>query len=372
MSDTLQTQIATMASSLDLILGDRLHCLEYRDANDTDLRHVVGPLGLKIGRKPPADVVLADTMISRTHCLVALKDDEIYVSDLGSTNGTFIDGERVTGVALLPVGATLRVGNVHMKHEWRTRQEIEQSKEVDRELQRASAYVQSLLPSPSVDPPIRTDWVYQPSARLGGDAFGYGHLSGDLYVAYIIDVAGHGTGAAMHGVAVMNQLRQKSLPHTDMTQPGQVLGTLNRLFQMDEHAGLYFTVWYGVYNTVTRQMDYASGGHHPAFIVDAERRQATPIKTRNAVIGAMPGITYKQDSVVIPPGASLYLFSDGVYEIVDRDGVQWGLDQFVELMMAPPASAGGSEAKRLYQQVRSRAQPGPLDDDFSLVILTVD
>jgi hypothetical protein len=372
-SDTLQTQIATMASSLDLITGDRLHCLEYRDANGVDFRHVVGPLGLKIGRKPPADVVLSDGMISRAHCLVALKDDEIYVSDLGSTNGTFVDGERITAVTLLPVGATLRVGNVHLKHEWRTRNEIEQSQEADRELQRASAYVQSLLPAPLREGPIRTDWVYEPSARLGGDAFGYGRLSDNLRVGYVIDVAGHGTGAAMLGVAVMNQLRQRSLPDTDMSQPGQVLGTLNRLFQMEEHAGLYFTIWYGVYDIHTRQLDYASAGHHPAYVVDAERTAATPIKTRNPVIGAMPGIAYKQDRVTLPPGASVYLFSDGVYEIVDRDGRQWGIEDFVELIMAPssvaPAAAG--EARRLYQAVRGRAH-GPLEDDFSLVILTLE
>jgi hypothetical protein len=371
LSDTLQTQIATMAGTLDFMLGDRLHCLEYRDANDQDHRHIVGPLGLKIGRKPPAEVVLADSMISRSHCLVALKDDELYVSDLGSTNGTFVDGERVDGVTLLPVGATLQVGGVNLKHEWRTRDEIEQSNDLDLELQRASAYVQSLLPAPIREGPIRADWVYQPSARLGGDAFGYGKLTDDLHTAYIIDVAGHGAGAAMHGVAVMNQLRQQSLPKTDMAQPAQVLATLNRLFQMEEHAGLYFTIWYGVYDLRTRRLDYASAGHHPGYLVDAERKTATPIKTRNVIIGALPGMGFKQDSIVLPPGASLYLFSDGVYEIVDRAGLQWSIENFVEMIMALPCG-GANEAQSLYNQVRERAQPGPLDDDFSLVVLTVD
>jgi serine phosphatase RsbU (regulator of sigma subunit) len=184
-------------------------------------------------------------------------------------------------------------------------------------------------------------------------------------------VAGHGAGAAMHGVAVMNQLRQKSLPNTDMASPSQVLGTLNRLFQMEEHAGLYFTIWYGVYNVRTRRLDYASAGHHPAYVVDAQRRQATPIKTRNVIIGALPGMGYKQDTMTLPHGASLYLFSDGVYEIIDRDGLQWGIDNFVEMFVDQPEQREG-EAERLYERVRARAQPGPLDDDFSLLICTMD
>lgn len=369
MLETEQTQIVTLARDLDLITSERLHCLEFTDGA-VDRRHVVGPLGLRIGRTPPADVILADSEISRAHCLVALKDDELYVSDLNSTNGTFVDGEKVTGVRPLPVGSILQVGNRSLKHEWRTRIEIEQSEDFDRELERASSYVQALLPPPLREGPIRSDWIYQPSARLGGDAFGYGQLDEHLFISYLIDVAGHGAGAAMHSAAVMNQLRQRSLPATDMASPAQVLSTLNKLFQMEEHAGLYFTIWYGVFDTRTRRLDYASGGHHPAYLLTADRRQAMPMATRNVVIGALPGMGYKQATADVPPGASLYIFSDGVFEIIDSTGAQWTIDNFLHLMLQDPPEGIG-ESQRLYQAVR-REHPAPLDDDFSLLVLSFD
>lgn len=364
-----QTQIVTLARDLDLVTGDRLHCLEFVDGGEVEICHVVGPLGLRIGRTPPADVVLGDSEVSRSHCLVALKDGELYVSDLGSTNGTFVDGHRITASTIIPVGSTLHVGKRVLKHEWRTRNEIEQHDQFDRELQRASSYVQALLPPPSREGLIQSDWIYQPSARLGGDAFGYGQLSEDQFIGYLVDVAGHGAGAAMHGVAVMNQLRQHTLPDTDMAQPAQVLGTLNKLFQMEEHAGLYFTIWYGVYDMRTRRLDYASGGHHAAYLVTADRKHAIPVQTRNVVIGAVPGMGFKQGSIDVPVGASLYVFSDGVFEIIGRDGRQWAIEDFVQLILQLPIE-GTSESQRLYQAVRNSAQPGPLDDDFSLVVLT--
>lgn len=364
-----QTQVVTTAREIDLVTGERVHCLELIEGGEAEIRHVVGPLGLKIGRTPPADVILADSEVSRSHCLVALKGDELYVSDLNSTNGTFIDGARISAVSVLPVGSTLQIGNRKLKHEWRTRSEFEQSSELDRELRRASSYVEALLPPPSREGPIQSDWVYLPSTRLGGDAFGYGQLSEDLFIGYLIDVAGHGAGAAMHGVAVMNQLRQHSLPGTDMTQPAEVLATLNRLFQMEEHAGLYFTMWYGVYNVRTRRLDYASGGHHAAYLVAAEREHAVPLKTRNVVIGAVPGMGFKQASVEVPPGASLYVFSDGVFEIMDREGQQWTIADFLPLLLHPRREDMG-ESQRIYQAVRELARPGPLEDDFSLVVLT--
>lgn len=79
--------------------------------------HVVGPLGLHIGRTPPADLVIVDPRVSRSHCLVEWRDGELRVSDLQSTNGTFIDGERIERDAPFPLGAELRVGSAVLVHE---------------------------------------------------------------------------------------------------------------------------------------------------------------------------------------------------------------------------------------------------------------
>ena len=81
--------------------------------------HIVelGDRALTLGRTPPADVVLADFEVSRAHCRVDLYRGELIVTDLNSTNGTFVDNKRVEGSAMLPVGSVLRVGNVLFEHE---------------------------------------------------------------------------------------------------------------------------------------------------------------------------------------------------------------------------------------------------------------
>lgn len=356
---------------MDFITGDRIHCLELAAGDDVVSRYLVSPLGLAIGRTVPADIILSDSEVSRSHCRIALEGDELIVSDLDSTNGTFIDGNRISGMALLPVGSVLQIGRQTLKHEWRTRSEIVHANEVDRELQRAASYVRALLPPPMREGPVRAEWFYQPSAKLGGDAFGYGKLSDDLYVCYLIDVAGHGAGSAMHAVAIMNQLRQRSLPDADMTRPESVLTALNDMFQMDQHDGLYFTIWYGVYHAGTRRLDFASGGHHPAYLIPAGRESIVPLRTRNLIIGAMPSVKFVGGSVSVPEGASFYLFSDGVYEIVDSNGREWSIEDFVALVLAKPAS-DISEAERLYRAVCSQAQSGNLDDDFSLVVVNFE
>jgi serine phosphatase RsbU (regulator of sigma subunit) len=365
-----QTRIVTAAGAADLALGERVHVLEVISGAGAGRRLMVGPAGATIGRIAPADLVLADPEVSRVHCRVDIGSDGLMVTDLNSTNGAFVNGVRVNDARRLDEGAVLRIGRHHLRYGWRTRRELLDSQQLDRDLDRAYAYIEALLPPPVRDGPIRAEWMYQPSARLGGDAFGYGPLSETLFAVYLMDVSGHGAGAAMHSVAVMNLLRQHALPGADMSRPGEVLSTLNDMFQMDAHSGLYFTMWYGVLDRTTRRLSFASGGHHPAFLRTPTHGPA-PLRTRNGLIGAIPGKTYAEDVAIVPAGSSLYLFSDGVFEIVTKQGVQWGLQDFLPLM---PAAADDhtSECQKLYEAVVDVARPGGLDDDFTLVILRFD
>ena len=64
------------------------------------------------GRAHPADVVLADPSLSRKHARFGWDDSGFYVEDLGSTNGTHLQGARVTGRASLPSGGAVTIGDV--------------------------------------------------------------------------------------------------------------------------------------------------------------------------------------------------------------------------------------------------------------------
>jgi hypothetical protein len=105
--------------------GDMVHCLQRLDGVVPETRFVVPPTGLKIGRTAPADVIVAGSAVSRSHCQVELAAGKLRVTDLNSTNGTYIDNKRIVGSEVLPVGAILRVGNVSFEHEVRTRAEME-------------------------------------------------------------------------------------------------------------------------------------------------------------------------------------------------------------------------------------------------------
>ena len=105
---------------------------------------------------------------------------------------------------------------------------------------------------------------------MGGDAFGYHMLDEDHFAIYLTDVSGHGVGAALLSVSVMNVLRSQSLPNTDFKDPEQVLEALNIAFPGEENNDMFFTIWYGVYHLPTRTLTYASAGHPPAILFTKE------------------------------------------------------------------------------------------------------
>ena len=216
--------------------------------------------------------------------------------------------------------------------------------------------------------PLLTDWLYLPSARLGGDAFGYEAIDEHTYLIYLIDVSGHGVGAAMHSLSVLNAIKQRAVSAMDLTAPARVLSRLNVMFPMERHDDQYFTMWYGVYDSRRRSLIYSSAGHHPAFLVPADKRHATPLRTAGTVIGACADATFAAAEVGVPEGSSLYLFSDGVCEILTKDR-HWHLSDFVPLLLQP-ASPGTSECRRLSDAVTAARCSSRRDDDFSMLIVT--
>ena len=108
---------------------DRAHYLVVAEGEGAGLRIELGGKAIVIGRMEPAEIVLPDDQISRKHCRVSMILEDVFVADLGSSNGTYVDGKRIAGNAFLPVGARLRVGNTTLQHEWRARREVRASNE---------------------------------------------------------------------------------------------------------------------------------------------------------------------------------------------------------------------------------------------------
>ena len=293
-------------------------------------------------------------------------------------------------------GANIGVGAYRLRYHRRNQDETADADAMEQEWREASKYVASILPKPINQGPVRANWFYQPSTRIGGDAFGYQMLDQRHFSLFLLDVSGHGTGAAMHAMTVAQVLRERVLPDVDFLDPAAVIGGLNARFQMHRNNDLFFTIWYGVYDIVDRVLIFA-----PAAITPRICCRPTPLPGRrcrwtrsNPIVGMLPDPRIAAADVEVPPGSTLHLVqrwrvrsrrSRGSPTRPGRHPADVGRRHAAgdppagdpatgDPAAGNPRPATGAHAtapddpKRLYDRIRAIARPGPLDDDFSALV----
>ncbi len=347
-----------------------------------------GRVALEMARATEFDLVLLDILMPEMdgyQTLERLKSDPDLrdipvimisaVDDMGSVIRCIeIGAEDYLPKPFDPVLLRARIGACLEKKRARDREQLyarallESRKNLAAELAGAAAYVKSLLPAP-VKGEIAADWRYLPSEQLGGDAFGCHWLDPEHLAMFLLDVEGHGVGAAFLSVSVMNVLRSRSLPAANFGDPSAVLNALNEAFPKERQGNRSFTIWYGVYDKPPCRLVYASAGHPPAVLVtetgDGPAR-AERLDVPGVPVGSMPKVSYRSVARDLAAPGKLYLFSDGVYEITKTDGTKLTFDQFIQLLAAPSVT-GVSDLDRISRRLEGVHGSGSFEDDFSLV-----
>lgn len=276
------------------------------------------PGAMTIGRTEGADLILPGSEVSRRHCQIDLvgveviAGGEVLLTDLNSTNGTYVDGTRVSGTVALSPGARMTVGGHDLIYERRSTRELDEAEALERELHRTNQYVLAVLPLPLRDGWVLAEWYFAPCSALGGDAFGYRDLGGGTFAGFMVDVAGEGPTAAMQAVTVASLLRQDGLLGADFRDPASVMARLNDSFPADTQGGPHFTAWYWVYSRANRMLTYCAAGTHPAWLLDRASGNLVPLRSENPAIGRGKA-QYAASRVFVPIGAALYMFSDGAF-----------------------------------------------------------
>jgi phosphoserine phosphatase RsbU/P len=250
-----------------------------------------------------------------------------------------------------------------------TRQKLlDAQKELDREFSDAAKYVQSMLPPPfSGDESI--DWQFHPSARLGGDGLGYRRINEDQLAFYVLDVTGHGLGSGLLAVTALELLRNRNpASQINFGSPGAVVERLNRTFQMKDHNGKFLSVWYGVYSRSKRTITYANAGHPPALLLEHKDGavQLTKTSPGGLVLGIMPDIHSLETTIDFPPGSELFLFTDGLYELLDPMGGRGSYDEFLAAIRRQMDDGASTWDSMLNWLTRARDQR-LIDDDVTMM-----
>jgi len=275
----------------------------------------------------------------------------------GSPEGRFTheDLELLTGLATY---AALGLGNIRMQQRAFRQQRFE------RDLALAERIQKSFLPRqfPVIEG-LEFGAEYHPAYTIGGDFYDV-FLLGESKVGLVIgDVAGKGVSAALLMARVLSDLRMAALSRPD---PARVLSMVNEVVIERQQHDIFVTVTYLTLDVKTQEIVVASAGHGPLLV---RRKSGEVERIEPAVgppIGVFEGTRYDPTRFAMHPGDMMVMYTDGVLEAQDRDGVQFGLDR-----VAGAVRAGGYRPQaviaRLLAELAAHGGPDAEFDDLTIL-----
>ncbi len=240
----------------------------------------------------------------------------------------------------------------------------------DREKKIAETMQNRLLP----DVPASVDSIefahkYQAAlgeAEIGGDFFDLFDLGGHRRGVVMADVSGKGLKAAVQTAMIKYTLRGFALETPNA--PGHVLARVNDVLcsSLSSHDG-FVTLFYGVLNTQTGEMTYASAGHEPPLCRDANGTASEWPASDGIALGCLPGADYEEQTATLAPGSLLLLYTDGLTEARAEGGEFLGSEGLLRLL-PPPTLTAAAAVESLYTQVADFAGDVRRDDVAMLLM----
>ena len=247
---------------------------------------------------------------------------------------------------------------------------------LEQDLRLAARVQQALLPPPEMQAgELRIAHVFHPCDDLAGDGVSVVSLPGNRLGIYVLDVSGHGVGAALLSFTLAHLLSptiegalltENTGAGPSVVSPSRVAARLNRQFPMDR-TRQYFTLVYGDIDPASGRFRYVMAGHPAPVLLP---RTGTPATVAGAglPIGMIDEATYDDETLTLEPGDRLYCYTDGAIEALNGAEEEFGLDRLlaeIDRWRDLPLRAG---LDRIAAAVRGWSG-GPSKDDISLLAI---
>ncbi len=208
-----------------------------------------------------------------------------------------------------------------------------------------------------------------PARSVGGDFFDFLPLNGDRLGIMIGDVTDKGVPAAIFMAQVHAYLRAEAERNLS---PTDVLHHVNRhLMHMNEH-GLFVTVLYGVLSRTTREFTYARAGHELPILRLPNQDAALGYKSTGQPLGLFHEPLLDEQVILLPAGATLLLYTDGITDERDPQGDNFGMQRLLSEIGKTVGLAAQEVCDRLLQVVMRHLNGAAQDDDITLVSICAD
>jgi sigma-B regulation protein RsbU (phosphoserine phosphatase) len=208
----------------------------------------------------------------------------------------------------------------------------------------------------------------RPAQIVGGDYFDFVDFKDGKHGLIMADVSGHGVSAGMF-MSSLQTAFHTLVPEAD--SPLDVLERINRLYIQNINFATFVTIFFGQYDPPTRTLSYANAGHSSAYLHRVVTGQEIWLRPTGPAIGLTEGFTIRREEIKLEPGDILLLYTDGITEATDHQGILWGEDRLADIIRQNADSSAERLIQKIVMALKDYTNGSPLDDDVTLVISRV-
>ena len=290
------------------------------------------------------------------------KNRVIGVMDIESPQLNYFTPDHVQALSILASQLAVSIENARL-YEQVARDEAR----MERDLTAARRLQSALLPAvPGKEYGLDIAARVVSSRELCGDLYDFlPHSDGALDIA-LGDVSGKGSAAALYGAAGVGILRSMAPQH--MT-PAKTLQKLNQVIGERRIEGRFMTMCFLSWDPATRVLTAANAGQEQPLIFQNGKCEKLPLS--GFPVGMFDESTYDEMRLVLAPGDTLVLYSDGVTDVQDATGQFYGWQRLRDAVAAHAQRPAAEIADNLLADVDQFSGGAHPFDDRTLVVVKV-
>jgi len=284
---------------------------------------------------------------------------------VGLLSNRLEDSENLTIIELKEKNERLRSAYKELKA---AQKQIIEKEKLEHELELSGHIQQSILPRSL---PKRHGFDFGasmiPAHAVGGDFYTFLALDKNRVGIVVGDVCDKGVPAALFMSMVYSLIRVEA---RISKSPVKVLRQVNRhLLQMMSNSSMFVTLIYGVLNCENGQFHYARAAHPAPIMLDGKGTTMKVLIKPGQPLGLFGNLPIDEERITIPSGGTLLLFSDGLNESCNIDGVEFGNEGLAVSLSSARHKRAQRICEHLWDAIHAYSQEMPQGDDFTAVVI---
>jgi PAS domain S-box-containing protein len=201
--------------------------------------------------------------------------------------------------------------------------------------------------------------------NVGGDYYDFIRLDEHRLAIGLGDVSGKGLAASLVMANLQATIRGLALFDSD---PKDCLERANKLLFRSTDARTFVSLFYGILDTRTHALCYASAGQDMPILFSAGHKP-TLLRTRGIALGIKEDVSYEKGEISILPGDRLLIYTDGVSEAMNEKMEEFGKERLQGLVQRTEGGSAAGLIERILAAVEAHVHDATQYDDMTIVLL---